>query len=603
MGTTAQTGAQRLAHALRAVGLRLRRRAWLWIPLAGMLLTLPALGTELLLDDFVHATLVTDRLEGRGGADPWWNIFSWAGGDQAAAQLERWHGVRPWWASVHARVEFFRPLAAATHYLDYGLWPSAFWAMHLQSVLWYGLACFAVVLIGMRLTSSASVGLLAGLLYALDDAHVAPAGWLAARNGTMSAALGLLALYCYDRAQRDGWRVGAWLSPVCMALALLAGETAVAVLPMFPLLRLLRPSRFGPWLRSLMPVLSVSLLWVTAYKWLGQGAHVSGAYIDPIAQPLLFARSAVPRARELLTLHFGSSWVLTEPLGVFWVGVTREVGIYLIVPSVLVVAIRRFDQSGPIRFWVAASVCALLPALSAAPHDRLLCVAGACMWMLAAEAAVALWRGGAARALPSRAFVGVLLGGAAAMHLVLSPLGLAHGVGPKSEAAAPFSGARVMAGHEPARDLATKELVVVNAPDGLHSRGIVHTHQQLGLPAPAATLLLGTTRHEVHVTREDRHTLTLYTPIGYLEGHLSNVWRSPAEPLGVGEAVRVRGFTATVLRRTFDHRPLEVRFRFDRPLDDPQLRFVYWSSEHYVELPLPPIGHTRLIRDTFGFPP
>ncbi|MDD9934539.1 MAG: hypothetical protein OXT09_13095, partial [Myxococcales bacterium] len=149
----------------------------------------------------------------------------------------------------------------------------------------------------------------------------------------------------------------------------------------------------------------------------------------------------------------------------------------------------------------------------------------------------------------------------------------------------------------------TKELVVVNAPDGLHSRGIVHTQQQLGLPAPVATLLLGTTRHEVHVTREDRHTLTLYTPIGYLEGHLSNVWRSPAEPLGVGEAVRVRGFTATVLRRTFDHRPLEVRFRFDRPLDDPQLRFVYWSSEHYVELPLPPIGHTRLIRDTFGFPP
>ena len=563
-----------------------------------MVLTLPSLGVELFLDDHVHAALIKEQLAGGAGDAPWWEIFRWAGGEPATARQEHWLGLRPWWAAHETRVNFLRPLAAATHYVDHWLWPDAYWAMHLHSVIWYGATCLMVLLIGRRLCSSREVATLAALLYAVDDAHIGPAGWLAARNASMSTTLGLWSLYCFDRAQRDGWKPGYWLAPAGMLLALLSGETALAVVPLFLLLPLLRPAPATTWLRSLAPVLALTAAWLVLYKTLGYGAQASGAYIDPTAAPALFVQLAPQRLLELLTQHFGSSWVLGELVGPGPVLIFRTLGLYLFVPFVFALVARRIDRHPPLLFWVSASALSILPVLSAAPNDRLLSVSGACLWMAVAEVLLPLWRQRQRMGLPLRLpALGVLLL-AATLHLPLSALALARGVSPLSRVANPFEGSRVLVNGMPDPQVANRELVVVNAPDGMHWSTIPAVHRHRGLPQPSWTVVLGATRHEVHLTRQDAHSLRLYSPLGYLEDPLSAVWRAPSSPLAKGQLVSVRGFRATVLRRTFDGRPLEVEFRFDRELDDPMLRLVYWNGSHYTPLALPPVGQTLLLPST-----
>ena len=584
------------------------RRPWLGrldarilIPCLAMLLTAPSLGTELLRDDYIHAELIDKRLSGNGGPDPWWDIFRWATGGPEVGLRERTDGTRPWWSTLDVHIQFLRPVTAATHYLDYGLWPRAHWAMHLQSVLWYGFACLMVVLVGLRLTSSRAVAVLGGLLYAVDDAHIGPAGWLAARNATMSSAFALLALYLHDRATRDGLVAGRWLAPLCLLAALLSGETAVAIVPIFVLLRLLRSGPVRPWLRSLLPVVGTFVVWVLAYRGLGYGVRGSAGYLDPFDEPGLFVAHLLPRIRELLTQHFGASLALFESIGgaVFTL---REVGILLMVPVLLLVVARRADRSRPLAFWALASVVSLMPLVSASPHDRLLCLAGACLWMVTAEVVIHLWRIRRELVLPVRVVTLGVLALGAFMHLVLSPIALARSIGPGAALTASFDNCRVMAGNQPVTDLAGKALIVVNALDGLHGRMIPWTHERLGLPAPEVLKLLGATPQEVHATRDGPFTLRLYTPLGYLDDDLSKLWRVPSDPLELGESVRVDGYVATVTRRTFDLRPLEVSFRFDHPLDHPGYRFVYWNGLHYTPWPIPPMGRTVLIPHAFAVP-
>ena len=70
---------------------------------------------------------------------------------------------------------------------------------------------------------------LATLIYAVDDAHGMLVGWIANRNGLVTAVLGVLALILFIRWRREGWRPGAFTAPFVFAVALLAGESAIAV--------------------------------------------------------------------------------------------------------------------------------------------------------------------------------------------------------------------------------------------------------------------------------------------------------------------------------------------------------------------------------------
>jgi hypothetical protein len=116
-----------------------------WPLIAGVLaiaVTLPALWTGLVADDYIHRAMLL-RLPGFV-TEPL-GLFSFVPATDAGEAIPSF-GL-PWWTAPDLRLAFWRPVTALTHGVDYAMWPDAPWLMHLQSLLWYGAA---VVLVGLQ---------------------------------------------------------------------------------------------------------------------------------------------------------------------------------------------------------------------------------------------------------------------------------------------------------------------------------------------------------------------------------------------------------------------------------------------------------------------
>jgi len=205
-------------------------RHWFWVlPLIGVGLLAPGLGSGWIADDHFHgAALTADPdlpLQHRSPA----RLFVFVDGDPAEVWRLIDAGILPWWSDPELRLSFYRPLAGLTHALDYRLWPdSPFWA-HLHSVFWY--VCLIVPLLALyrRILPTAAVAGLAALLYAIDDNLTFPVLWIANRNAVISVFFGVVTLLVYDRWRRGGWKPGAVLAPLTLLGAVLANEGGVAL--------------------------------------------------------------------------------------------------------------------------------------------------------------------------------------------------------------------------------------------------------------------------------------------------------------------------------------------------------------------------------------
>jgi len=72
----------------------------------------------------------------------------------------------------------------------------------------------------------------------------------------------------------------------------------------------------------------------------------------------------------------------------------------------------------------------------------------------------------------------------------------------------------------------------------------------------------------------------------------SNALPRRAPPDAVGERVVLTGMTATVTAITADGRPAEAAFRFDVPLEDASLRWLWWQDGEFRPFTPPAVGQT-----------
>ena len=118
-----------------------RRAPWLAM-LAGVLLGLPSLWGGLVADDhFQQATVRRTPDLGTVAL----HLFGSPNRPPHARMIEaRGLGRAAWYARDDFQVAFCRPLAAATHWLDYRFFDGAPWVMHLHSLAWYAAAIAAL---------------------------------------------------------------------------------------------------------------------------------------------------------------------------------------------------------------------------------------------------------------------------------------------------------------------------------------------------------------------------------------------------------------------------------------------------------------------------
>jgi hypothetical protein len=567
-----------------------------------LLLCAPALTTGLTGDDYYQKLVLT------GGGDiaaipkdPQ-QLFSWASGDPVRAHAMMEVGMTGWWTDPTLVMAYFRPLSVATHHLDYRLWPEQPWLMHAHSLLWFALALGMLGRVYQRLlvpARAAWLPVLALLVFAVDDAHAMTIAWIANRNALVAFTLAMPVLLLHDRAVRDNDRRSGRVAPLLLLVALLAGESALAVTGyLFAYALFIDPAPRTSALRRLLPYAGVAAVWSLGYRALGFGARGSGLVVDPGSEPLRFLGKAAERVPVMLAAQFGfppsDAWE-AYPVLRSWLPVVMMAWALLTLAVVLIALWPRLMTQPSARFFALGLVLAALPVAAQFPHDRLLFFIG-----LGAAPLIAMLIGDlfapAASADTTRLGVRgqrIVTWACAALHLGIAPLWLPLRV------RAPLDIERMVGAADRSIDdrpaVRDKTVVLVNPPVDAFAGYVPPMRAAQGRNRPHALRWLATGGSDVQVQRVAVSTLRVRPKFGFLALSSERMQRNPENRMPLGYQVRFSDLTIEVTALTQDGRPAEILARFDRPLEDPHFVFLAWHGRRFVPFKLPTTGRSVVL--------
>lgn len=574
------------------------RRLPLALALLACIPLLPALGSGFQLDDHFQ------RLRLLGYGDPAINLFVFYTGDPARNLAGMDAGWLPWWSAEHLRHASLRYLSVLTMQLDYLLWPNRPALMHLHSLAWLGGLVAAAAHFHRRILGAIWPAGLAALLYALDDAHALPAAYLANRNALVATFFGVLCLTCFARSRQEGWRTGALLSPLFLALALAAGEIALATAGyLFAYSLFLDRDSLGGRARALAPHAAVLLAWALVYELGGFGAEGSGFYTDPLRSPLQFARALLERAPVLLMGQWTplpADLALVVRRGSAQASQLRFValGTVGVLVAVLAPLVRR-DRVA--RFLALGAALSLLPIAAVGPQNRLLFFVGLGSMGLLAQLLHALVSraptvpSGFAWRLPALAIAAALL----MTHVLIAPPIAVASLRLQDRANAALVRAVASVPADPS--LREQDLILVNPPDYVYAVAAIPAIRTVeGLPNARHMRALAAGSSAMEVTRLDECSLRVRLTRGLFPDDFSRYFRAAELRFAPSERIELSGFSVEIQSLDTSGDPNEIVYRFAVPLEDPALRWLRWDDGLYVSWRAPAVGETVSLPESRG---
>ncbi|MFQ5525668.1 MAG: hypothetical protein ACE5GX_05345 [Thermoanaerobaculia bacterium] len=567
------------------------------LALIAVVLCLPALGAGFQLDDYMQRMIMLDRAAHEVEA---MEAFSLMRGESAYLDDYIDWGVFPWWTADNLRLSFLRYLTVATVWIDYRLWPDSAALMHAHSLAWLGGLIAVAALLYRRMMGSSLAAGLAGLLYAIDEAHAGAAAWLANRNALTATFFGVLCLVAHDRWRRSDKRSGAWAGPVFLAMGLASGEMALSALGYLAAYALfVDPSGPRGGTTALGGHGAVVVIWAAVYRLGGFGTRGSGLYLDPIGDAAAYLAMLPERLALLLlgqwsVIPADAGWLLpADPARRVWL---LAVALIVVLAAALAPLLRR-DRIA--RFWALGMVLSLLPVAATFPSNRLLFFVGVGAMGLIGQFVVSVFerepRAPAIARFILRSLAILLL----VQHLLLAPLMVPAGAHFVSTMGEPT---RLAVSSLPAdSSIAGRDLVIVNTPDYLSFVTLVSTIravEQKPYPPHMRTLSAGPA--PVTLERLDAHTVRVSIEGGLYAGPLGELFRSHRDPLDEGSVVEVTGMTATVVADDGAGVPTAIDYRFVVSLEDPSLYWVRWEAEGYVPVTPPVAGESLSLAPAWG---
>lgn len=554
-----------------------------------LLLSATSLSAGRSLDDWVFAVVNRGQGAALGLPNEPWDCFTFASGDpiQNGSLMDRGL-LLPWWTDPQLRLAFFRPLAAVTHVLDETWWPAHPAFLHAHNLFWFGILLAAVCAVYRKLAGDWQVSNLALALYAWDDARGATLSWIANRNALISGALGcacIAAHVLWRRGNRHSYGLLAWLLFVlsCLASELAVGALAYLIAYAVFLDGASRRSR----ILSVLGYVLWTVGWRVGWSVAGYGARGSGAYIDPLSDPLGFLASAPLRWLCLLQGQLGlipADFGFLAPSGdrLLWAVAavaTLTAAVLLLRPCVT-------DPLG--RFWLGGALLALLPMAATIPSDRLLLFVGLGFTALLARALRLRLAGvaetpRAAKSLVATCFLPLVF---LAIHGVVAPLLL------------PFRAAQMgrmaRAEQQALQDLRAqagplgKTVIILNAPSVVLASYSLAQLKTEGLPTSPRLHVLSAADSAVVVTRTGPLELSMRAERGFLRTNLERLYRAIPASLGTQGPVELPQLKAEVAESFADGHPRVVRFTLEGRLTD--YVFVCWKEGRFSGCPLPAAG-------------
>lgn len=555
------------------------------LALLAFVLTLPALGTGLGADDYFHRMILLRQGEWGARLDPTFDLFSFVPERQREWMADL--GAVPWWSDPELRIALARPLTALTHRLDYALWPDQPWAQHLQSLGWFAVGIFQVAHLYVRVHGLSAVAAMAGLLYALEDAHALPAGWLANRNALLCLVFGTIAVHCHLAWRETGTRAQLAGALISLAVGLGCGEATIGALAYVAAWQITEERR--PWIARIAPLLpyaGIVVVWRALYDHSGYGTVASALYVDPGHDPLSFVAEAVQR----WPLLFAAQW-LQAPIDVWlflpprWQQATAVLG-WLCALAVIALLFDLLQRERQARFWLLGMSLAMVPVCAAFPMDRLLIFAGigafGVMALLFRDLAVWPWQA-RARTGPRRAAAIALV----ALHVPLAALMLTGRVASFEQVALATGRGALLSPRGP--EVKDQTFIYVNGNDFLVVYTWIMREAEGGADSPRRLAQLSSLLSGQTITREDPTTLVIRSNRGFIRFAADRVMAGNRQ-FRVGDLVTRPDFVAEIRALSDDGRPLEVAFHFHHPLEHPNYRWLEWDQLRLVDFRPPAVG-------------
>ena len=563
----------------------------------GILLVSPSLWSGWVFDDYWHKTMFSGQWAQRVNDGSLFGMFSFMDGNPKSARLMKDVGLIPWWNFEEITMAFWRPFTELTHWFDYQLWPESPFLMHVHSLLWFGLAIWLVLKLYRKIIGPTWIAGLAALLFALDNTHMFPAGFIANRNTLIAGCLGMLAFLAYLRWSQDKWTPGLVLGPICYQLALFSKESALAIgAYLFAYVLLLEKNSWRRRLAAFLPYVILTFGWFAVYRHLGFGTQGLGVdmYIDPGRAPLLFLKELALRLPLLIAAQL--SGPPAEVWGVvltFWPHGKLLVGLALLVILGFIAfglfpLLKRDTVS---RFWLVGALLGLVPVCAAFPSSRTLFFAGIGFMGIVARF-LGDWR------MSSKRLAHALSLFLICIHLMISPLTLtvyssglvfAHHVIRNYASAMPYG-----------EDISQKIVLLVNPPVELMGAYISQVRAAHGKSAPQKVVPLASGELPLTVRRIDTQSLEIESEQGLLETSFGKFLRGPSHPMQAGQRIELSDMSVEVLELVDNWQPSHVRFRFRVPLEDEGLVLLQWKEGEFIPYRPPAIGESMVLVTEFS---
>lgn len=579
-----------------------RDRFWWWalgVLVIGVALRAPSLWAGFGMDDFAQLAMLDGQYPVPRGP---WDLFSFSKGDPAEVQALMSKGSLAWWSHPMLKLCALRPLSSLLMALDVQVFGHHAVGHHVHTLLWWSAMLMAAALLLRRLLGGrwAAVAL---LLYALDECHTYPIGWLANRNAIVSATFAFVALWAHVRHREDGWARGRWLAPLGLLLALGGGEYGLCIVPFFVLYELVAgPGSRGQRARALLPLLVIFGAYVALHRAMGFGSFASNVYVDPVREPLAWLDLAMVRVPILMGDMFLAipTGKMTLSPGLIEIQAIAGVGAMLVVGALVPGVARRLGEVERRRLgWLLlASVLSIGPVASSFVSARLLLIPTLGGHAVLAAIILDGWDRVRDRALRGRV-MSIVRGALAAV------LGVAHvGLAPWWGLEETLNIVGVNLGTQRAAlvmqvddaKVPQQRLVVLAASDPMT---LLYPHLVRwveGHPLPRSWWVLSLAHRPHTITRVSKNALELEVVGGsMLTGAVELLFRRPEFPLRVGERITLDGLAIRIVKVDEAGRPVRVRFGFDVSVDDPSLVFLLATKRGLIRYPMGPVGATMPI--------
>ncbi len=523
------------------------------------------------------------------------DTFGFSHGDPEMNRLARDKGFLPWWTKDEWKVAFLRPVSSLSHWVDFKLWGDRAWPMHLHSVLLYTLLVWCVLLFYKRVMNAPSLVLLAGFMFAMDDAHALPVVWLSNRNALWSFLFGIITLLLHDKWRKDGNKYLLIGATVSLGLGLLGGEAAIACTAyLFSYALFMENGKLSKRLLSLLPYAAVIIIWQIVYKLLGYGVAGTSLYTAPDKHPLVFASELTFR----LPLLMFAQLVGGDPSILAFAPESWNVPFFaanvVVLAFICYAVMPVIKTSRTARFWALGALISAVPSCAALAQSRLLFYPSLGAMALVAEFLLYKSNSGNGELLKPlrRVSVRALCISWVVLHIIVSPIMLASG---------PFGlmvvekGIREIYATVPAGpEMKDKTLVLVNSLSDYVGSGINVTRVAWGGTMPSSTLQLVASTDSIEVERLTDRKLRIRTNTPILSRPWQQIFRYPREhPFKQGDRVNVNSVVVDILEATSDGKPYLFEFTFEKALDDESYYWMTYHDGRLVPFELPGYGEVK----------